>query len=599
MANDTRQQIYDRIRQSSKDEVILEEMKRLGFWPEQNGKPEGTEALIKRQGELERELRELMSKQRLYADPEQALKEMRKQRMADSKQRRIETKQRQLQAKFDRAIQWRARQQQEILYLGANVSTGLNNTQNNLTRLAKHQLPDIHSAQQLAVLMGIPLAELRFLAYAREVSKVTHYRRFTIAKKTGGERHISAPMPRLKRAQYWILDNILEKIALHDAAHGFRRGRSIVSNATHHVGTQLVMNCDLKNFFPTFQYARIKGVFRALGYCNQIASIFALLCSEAEIQELELDHEIFFVKSGERYLPQGAPTSPAITNIICRGLDKRLDGAAKALGYTYTRYADDLSFSGDRVTARKLGKLKYRLEKILDDEGLILHPDKTRIMRGNNRQEVTGIVVNQTLSLHRATLKRFRATLFQIEKEGPEGKTWGNSSNIFAAIKGYAHYVTMVNPEKGRPLLAQVENINKRYGKQTSTTTPSAMNISNFRLQAAKGLAPREPWWSPAEKPAPVLEQISENKPPVIDSPSPASQRTTRDIIREAVNEGDDGYQPTNRTITWTWWRRVKAGMWIALGVYLLMKLFAASPGLGLFIIAAIVYFVFALFRKR
>src|SRR5207248_389215 len=127
-------------------------------------------------------------------------------------------------------------------------------------KLRRLGLPVLADAAQLAAAMGIPVGELRFLSFARRTSTVNHYRRFQIPKKTGGLRLISAPMPRLKRAQEWVLRNILEKVAIHDAAHGFRQGRSIVSNAAPHAAAEVVVNLDVEHFFPTITFRRIKGV---------------------------------------------------------------------------------------------------------------------------------------------------------------------------------------------------------------------------------------------------------------------------------------------------------------------------------------------------
>ena len=134
---------------------------------------------------------------------------------------------------------------------------------------------------------------------------------FTIPKRDGSERPIWAPLPRLKAAQSWILRNLLQKVVPHEAAHGFRGGRSILSNAMPHLRKGVVVNVDLQNFFPTVGYRRVKGLFRALGYSESAATIFALLCTEPEVEEAELDGQRYYVALAERRLPQGAPTSPA------------------------------------------------------------------------------------------------------------------------------------------------------------------------------------------------------------------------------------------------------------------------------------------------
>src|SRR5581483_9233413 len=129
---------------------------------------------------------------------------------------------------------------------------------------------------------GLPIGQIRFLAFARKVSRVSHYKSFKIKKKTGGERAISAPMPRLKKLQRWILENVLDKVPLHPAAHGFRHERSILSNAQPHVGSPIVVNLDLKVFFPSIKYGRVKGLFRWLGFSEAVATIFALVCTASD-----------------------------------------------------------------------------------------------------------------------------------------------------------------------------------------------------------------------------------------------------------------------------------------------------------------------------
>jgi len=593
MSANSRQQLYDRIRKSSKDEVILEEMQRLGFWPSSEGKPSGSEALIKRQGELERELRQLMSTQRMMQNPEAALVMMRKQRMEESKQRRIDNKKRRLQEKYDRALQWHQRRETDIVFLGNEVSHHLNEVDANSERLKKFQLPPLDNALALAGAMGISLSELRFLCYNREVSTISHYQRFIIAKKSGGERHISAPMPRLKRAQYWILDNILEKIDIHDAAHGFRRQRSIVTNANPHVGSYLVMNCDLQDFFPTFHYARIKGLFKSLGYSPQLATLLALLCSEPEQAEVELDDRRYHVNIGERRLPQGAPTSPAISNIICRRLDARMAGAAKSLGFTYTRYADDMTFSCAKPMGKNLAKMQFRMKAILQDEGLVLHPKKTRVMRVGQKQEVTGIVVNQKPSLDRKTLRRFRATLQQIERFGPEGKSWGNSPHVLSAIKGYAHYVAMVDPEKGRKFVEQVRRIFKQYARPLENGRPAPLNNQQFRLAAAQGNTPREPWWIPQEKPLPQLQTLPEKKP------KSTLRADTGVIVEEALQQAgmERARGSTPRARAWMLWQRVKGALWVLLLIYILGRMLTSGNSFAITIATIfIVLFFIGLF---
>lgn len=502
MSGNIRQELYDRIRESSKDEVILEEMIRLGFWPKTEGMPSAPDDLIKRNGELSRELSELYQKQAQWADPARALKAMHKERMRAAMERRKETKLRRAADRYGRAAAWAERRKSDVLYLGEGVSGGLSHAEAGTAPVA--ELPPLASAKALADAIGVPLAELRFLSFERALSRVSHYQRFLIPKKTGGHRLISAPMPRLKRAQYWILDNILAKVPVHDAAHGFVAGRSILTNAAPHVGRDVVVNLDMKDFFPSVSWRRVKGKFRALGYSEAVATLLALICSEPDVDEVELDGQRLFIRKGERRLPQGAPTSPALTNLICLRLDKRLSGLAAKLGFTYTRYADDMTFSASGEAAQKTGTLLRAVHEIVAAEGLTVHPDKTRIMRKARRQEVTGLVVNDRVNVPRDTLRRFRALLHQIEKTGPEGKSWGKGADVMAAARGFAHFVNMVDHEAGGALLVRVSELARRYGAGSAPR----IETPTFRRKASSGQQPLPRWWQPAEPQAPVPEPV-------------------------------------------------------------------------------------------
>ncbi len=508
----TRQELYERVRASSREEVTLAEMQRLGFWPANDPGLAAAEELIRREAELSQALRALGTDVRIAEDPVLALKAMRKERMAKARARREETRQRRARERFERASAWHRRQACEILYLGEGVSAGLNEARSDVDKLARAALPALDDAQDLARAMGLTLQELRFLAFDRRVSRITHYRRFALPKKTGGERIISAPMPRLKRAQYWVLDKLLAHAPIHPAAHGFLRGRSIVSNATPHVGQAVVINLDLKDFFPSIGMPRIRGVFTQLGYSKQVATTLALLCTEAATEEVSVDGETFHVAHGPRVLPQGAPSSPALTNLLCRRLDARLQGAAAKLGFAYTRYADDLTFSGGEPTRKLAGKLLWRVKQIVIDEGFTPHPDKQHVMRDSQRQSVTGLVVNAKPSLERDTLRRFRATLFQVEKDGPDGKAWNGNTNVLAALEGYANFVRMVDPAKGTPLLARVRAARERWtGVPQAQRAPSlAKRGSDFRTLSAQGKAPWEGFWQAAAPPPPALERTAE-----------------------------------------------------------------------------------------
>lgn len=455
-----REELYKRIRQSSRNEVILKEMIRLGYWKPDTPEPSLAHEWLEEHAALTKELQELLRKTERMRNRDQLLADIRKRRMAESRERQKENKLRREAERKARAERWAQTKAKDIIYLGDGVSGGLNQRQTRPELLAQNQLPTYMDAEALATAMGISVGDLRFLSFHRKVSKTSHYRRFQLPKKSGGMRIISAPMPRLKRLQYWILHTILYQLDVSGSAHGFTPNRSIKTNAEPHVGQDVVVNIDFKDFFPTITYARVKGLFAKLGYSEQVATILGLLCTEPEIQEAQLDGERWFVQKGERHLPQGAPTSPAITNLICRRFDRRLSGAARSVGFQYTRYADDLTLSASGEAAADLGRMLWLTRKIIEEEGFVFHQDKLRIMRKGVRQEATGIVVNEKLGVDRRKVRAFKALLFQIEKDGPAGKTWqGQSDNLLERITGYADFLTMVDAEKYRAYQERVRAI--------------------------------------------------------------------------------------------------------------------------------------------
>lgn len=462
-----RQELYDRIRNSSKDEVILEEMIRLGFWPREGEMPVDPGDEIRQRGELQRRLEALRERSRRLYNEKQLLKEARKQRLAEAKRKKAETRQRREQARQERAARWRETKKTDLIYLGEGVSAALHHREANTARLQAAGLPVLATPAEVAQAMKVSIGDLRFLAYARQVATITHYRRFLIPKKSGGTRTISAPMPRLKASQAWVLREVLGKVGLHAAAHGFCEGRSIVSNARPHVGQAVVVNLDLQDFFPTITFRRVKGMFVGLGYSEAVAAIFALLCTEPETTQVELDGRTWYVGLGGRVLPQGSPASPAITNVLCRRLDRRLQGLAAQLGFVYTRYADDLTFSrSDAATSAQLGEVIRKVVDIVAHEGFTVHPNKTRVMHRGRQQEVTGVVVNDKLAVDRKTLRAFRAALFQVEKDGPQGKRWGDAEGkaLLWSMHGYASFVAMVDRAKGQPLVTRVRALIERHG---------------------------------------------------------------------------------------------------------------------------------------
>jgi hypothetical protein len=172
------------------------------------------------------------------------------------------------------------RRQTDIVFLGRGVSGGLADRRANIEKLQRYQVPVLASAADVAQALSVTIPRLRWLAFHSEAPAVTHYVRFQVPKKSGGVRELSAPHHDLAACQQWILTNILEKIPVREVAHGFVPGRSTMTNAVPHVGRQVVLNADLKDFFPSITFPRVKGIFQALGYSPAAATILALLCTE-------------------------------------------------------------------------------------------------------------------------------------------------------------------------------------------------------------------------------------------------------------------------------------------------------------------------------
>lgn len=498
----TREELYQRIKLSSKDDFIYQDMIRLGFWSSDKPLPKDPEEEIEKRNIIQNELNQLKAELRLVNNEQAYLKELRKEKLEISNKRKHENKLKKEEERKKRADDWINKQKNQIVYLGEEVSKGLNNSENNLEKLYKYNLPVFATPLKLAEAMNISINKLRFLSYSRKISKYSHYVRFKIPKKTGGFRNISAPTNDLKNSQYWILNNILDSIPIIENVHGFVKSKSIVTNAIDHVNSDVIINIDLENFFSTFTYKRVKGMFMNLGYSESISTILALLSTEPDLEEVILDSKKYFVSTSERFLPQGAPTSPAITNIICRKLDKRIIYLSEKLGFKYTRYADDMTFSANGDNLKNIGKLLKYIQKIINEEGLKINTKKTKILRKSTSQEVTGIIVNKKMNVDKKTLKNFRATLYQIEQNGIDGKSWNNSKDLIGAITGYANFVNSVNPEKGKIFLDQIKRIKHKYQysvikydykKNNSLVKNEPLSINSTNTE--NDIKEKKKWW--------------------------------------------------------------------------------------------------------
>lgn len=263
-----------------------------------------------------------------------------------------------------------------------------------------------------------------------------------------GARLIEAPKPRLRALQRRILRGVLDAVPPHDAAHGFRRGRSIFTSAAPHVGKPAVLRVDLRRFFQTVHLARVVAVFSALGYPRAVSRAFARVCTHA-VPDDELVGQPFLARQRlrTRHLPQGAPTSPALANLAAHGLDVRLSALARAAGLAYTRYADDLVFSGDVAPG-----FASRVASICAEEGFPVATEKTRLRRASDQQRVVGLVVNDHLGVARSERDRLRAILHNCARSGVTAENRAGHADFRAHLEGRVSFVEQADPRQGARL---------------------------------------------------------------------------------------------------------------------------------------------------
>lgn len=330
-------------------------------------------------------------------------------------------------------------------------------------------VPALATTKELATWLGLDVAALIALADRAGISRhardprMRHYRYAWLAKRSGGHRLIEAPKPRLRTVQRAVLDGIVAHVPPHDAAHGFRAGRSVLGGAAPHVGREVVIRADLTAFFTSISRARVAAMFRTAGYPDDVAACLATLTTHAPPPDvLEAAPQLAYAdrqRLRAPHLPQGAPTSGALANLAAFGLDRRVAALAHTLGAIYTRYADDLVLSGPRSLARAATTIVGELGAIAHDEGFALNFRKTRVMTASDRQRVTGVVVNQHLAVARIDLDRLRAILHNCARTGPAAQNRDAHPDFRAHLLGRIAWVTAVDARKGAKLRALFDRI--------------------------------------------------------------------------------------------------------------------------------------------
>lgn len=327
-------------------------------------------------------------------------------------------------------------------------------------------VPAIASSGELAGWLGLEPGELEWFANLRDWSPpgtvpLNHYSYAAAIKRSGAIRLIEAPKTRLKTIQRRILAEILDRIPAHPAAHGFAAGRSIRTFAAPHVGGTVVLRMDLQDFFPSMRAARVQAFFRTAGYPELVADLLGGLCTHATHRriwkgldlpaapELIRDAQVLYSR---RHVPQGAPTSPALANLCAWRIDSRLTGLARSAGAIYTRYADDLAFSGGPEFARGVERFSIHVAAILLEEGFHAHHRKTRILHRGVRQYLAGVVINDRINPVRADVDRLRAILHNCALHGPNSQNRDNHPDFRNHLRGSVAFIESLNPQKGARL---------------------------------------------------------------------------------------------------------------------------------------------------
>lgn len=336
------------------------------------------------------------------------------------------------------------------------------------------KLPPLITSTALADWLDLKPAELDWFAdcHAQEVRvksrSLRHYSYRWLPKRSTKWRLLEMPKLRLKALQRRVLHEILDRIPPHEAAHGYRQGRSIATFASHHCNQRIVMRFDLRHFFPSVNSSRIHALFTTAGYPSAVARLLTGLCTNVAPDDILLAYpdsrfSPLTWDEQQRYrsphLPQGAPTSPAIANLCAYRLDCRMSGLARSMGAVYTRYADDLAFSGDRRLERSIQRFKVQVCIIALEEGFDVHLRKSRFMRRAVRQQLAGVVVNAHPNFRRDEYDRLKAILHNCARKGPDSQNRMGHPDFRLNLLGRISHVTMLNATRGQRLRSLFDQI--------------------------------------------------------------------------------------------------------------------------------------------
>ncbi|MEP3678382.1 MAG: reverse transcriptase family protein [Paracoccaceae bacterium] len=326
-----------------------------------------------------------------------------------------------------------------------------------IAAFSKLDIPQLATLSDLADFLLLPIERVDYLADVHNRHEnhgdmaVNHYF-YHLKKKPSGVRLLEAPKAQLKAVQRRILRGIIDKMPVHDDAFGFVKGRNCLDAAQRHVGEDVVVSFDIASFFSSIGAGRVFGLFRCLGYPHGVARVLTGLCTTATPARV-LGRLLPPDRTSYRtpHLPQGSPVSPGLANQMVFRLDCRLSELADSLGAHYSRYADDMTFSGDRHIVHTINDA---VPKIVTDEGFCLNPAKTRVQPFHVPQRVTGIGVNRHLNVDRAAFDRLKAVIHACAK--PEDSRLAEAG-FRAKLLGQIGWVEAVNPLRGAKLRRLLE----------------------------------------------------------------------------------------------------------------------------------------------
>ena len=289
-----------------------------------------------------------------------------------------------------------------------------------------------------------PISPIRLHYYTFVSSRRDAYRQFQIPKKSGGMRTITAPDGELKDIMTTLAFILNELYYPVPEAMAFISGRSIVENASQHIGQNYILNLDLSNFFTCITANMVEHNLVKLGIAPLVARDIATICTYPVVN----DHHVVNV------VPQGAPTSPVISNICAMTLDNRLSGLARRFHLTYTRYADDITFSSNHNVYQKDGAFMEELNRIIAECHFTINPKKTRLQKRGSRQEVTGLIVVQKTNVSRKFIKNLRVLIHKIRYQAPP------TMHDIHVVRGKLNFLRMVKGADDPTYIAYTKKLN-------------------------------------------------------------------------------------------------------------------------------------------